>query len=356
MTVNDLDRQTLQKAQELDASRLVRRETLGDFNFAPVEDQTAVAIVALREVRIDKLDSLPDAYSRIVIDKATEFESLFQEILNFDVSKPGPIQDERQRLIYSMDITIRSVIEALRPVTAYLEYDRKKRGEQSEDEALQFQARTKWEQMTDKAQNEHLKIIDSAQQKNLEIEKRLSSATTMLEDAQRRVDEANKFILEKAAEHQAAYFAEESDNHGRRAKRWLRATIVVAAIAVVFLGFAPFLTQLVPSLDTGKTYDAIQLALSKTLLLGVTTYILFLCARNFLSHEHNAIVNKHRQNALLTYKSIANATSPERRDVILEHAASCIFSPQETGYTRSSAQTNITSVSEIIPKFMQSSQ
>jgi hypothetical protein len=66
--------------------------------------------------------------------------------------------------------------------------------------------------------------------------------------------------------------------------------------------------------------------------------MLLLCARNFLSHKHNAIVNRHRQNALLTFNALVKAAgSEDRSDVILTYAAACIFSPQETGYTKAGA-------------------
>jgi hypothetical protein len=65
--------------------------------------------------------------------------------------------------------------------------------------------------------------------------------------------------------------------------------------------------------------------------------MLLLFSRNYLAHKHNSIVNKHRQNALLTFKAIVDAAgTEERRDVILTYAAACIFSPQETGYTKPS--------------------
>ncbi len=54
-----------------------------------------------------------------------------------------------------------------------------------------------------------------------------------------------------------------------------------------------------------------------------------------MSHKHNEIVNRHRQNALATFTTLADATSDAASsDIVLSHAASCIFSPQETGYAK----------------------
>ncbi len=95
------------------------------------------------------------------------------------------------------------------------------------------------------------------------------------------------------------------------------------------------------------------MALSKLLIFAVLAYMLLLCARNFLAHKHNSIVNKHRQNALLTFKALADAASKEdQRDVVLTYAAACIFSPQETGYTKSGgAQLELpTNIIQAIPR------
>jgi hypothetical protein len=62
--------------------------------------------------------------------------------------------------------------------------------------------------------------------------------------------------------------------------------------------------------------------------------MLFLSARNFLNHKHNAIVNRHRQNALMTHRALIEAAGDHGiREAIMVQAAGCIFSPQNTGYT-----------------------
>ena len=106
-------------------------------------------------------------------------------------------------------------------------------------------------------------------------------------------------------------------------------SLVLFAVAVFFL-FARNL-----GLDTDSTPDAIQLAVAKVFVFATVSYAVYLCARNFLAHKHNAIVNKHRQNALLTYTTLAEAAhSRADQDVVLTYAAACIFGPQPTGYTR----------------------
>ena len=44
----------------------------------------------------------------------------------------------------------------------------------------------------------------------------------------------------------------------------------------------------------------------------------------------------------MTFKALADAAGEDNsKDIVLNHAASCIFSPQETGYTKSTGGTSI---------------
>lgn len=66
-----------------------------------------------------------------------------------------------------------------------------------------------------------------------------------------------------------------------------------------------------------------------------------MAARNYATHKHNAVVNRHRQNALLTYRALVAAAGEKgTEDVVLAHAASCIFSPQDTGFSGARGEAN----------------
>ena len=114
--------------------------------------------------------------------------------------------------------------------------------------------------------------------------------------------------------------------------------VATAVLAVVYTPDSP--------------YAAVQLGLSKILIFAVIAYMLFHCARTTLAHRHNAVVNHHRENALLTFNALTSAASdPDKRDIVLTHAASCIFSPQETGYTKQTgAQGSAVQVVEALPR------
>ena len=52
----------------------------------------------------------------------------------------------------------------------------------------------------------------------------------------------------------------------------------------------------------------------KILFFAILSYMLSLSARNFMSHKHNAVVNRHRHKALKTFKALADAASNDGND------------------------------------------
>lgn len=110
-----------------------------------------------------------------------------------------------------------------------------------------------------------------------------------------------------------------------------------------------FTLHRIPALEPKTALDSYQLIASKILLFAVLSYMLVLCTRNFMSHKHNVVVNKHRQNALMTFKALADAASDSKlKDIILTHASACIFSPQETGYTKATGMASVTGSKSVI--------
>lgn len=121
------------------------------------------------------------------------------------------------------------------------------------------------------------------------------------------------------------------------ARKWMRATRWLTFGMAAFATIALFLHKC-PLLAPTNTYETIQLVVGKALIFSTIAYFMILSAKNFLAHRHNAIVNKHRQNALSTYRAIVEAGGDAaNRDIILTKAAECIFAPQPTGFGRADA-------------------
>ena len=115
---------------------------------------------------------------------------------------------------------------------------------------------------------------------------------------------------------------------------WLTNTYRFALAVGCFAVLSLFLHKL-PFIHPESGTEAVQLITSKFLIFAVLAFLLIMAARNYATHKHNSVVNRHRQNALLTYRSLVEAAAGKgTEDIVLAHAASCIFSPQETGFSQ----------------------
>jgi hypothetical protein len=73
------------------------------------------------------------------------------------------------------------------------------------------------------------------------------------------------------------------------------------------------------------------------------------CGKSYRAYRHNAVVNRHRQNALATFEAFAKAASDaETKNAVLLQATQCIFSPQQTGYVSGEPETAMPQVLEIV--------
>jgi hypothetical protein len=55
-----------------------------------------------------------------------------------------------------------------------------------------------------------------------------------------------------------------------------------------------------------------------------------------MAHKHNEIVNRHRQNALVTFRPLVEAASiDEKQDIILDRASEAIFGEVDSGFSKS---------------------
>ena len=96
-------------------------------------------------------------------------------------------------------------------------------------------------------------------------------------------------------------------------------------------------------------YCCANYVLSKVLTLAALSFWLAFSARNYGSHRHNATLNRHRTNALQTFRSLAEAAKVEEAcDVILKEAAAAIFGVHHTGYSKTGGA-EATQITQVLP-------
>jgi hypothetical protein len=173
-------------------------------------------------------------------------------------------------------------------------------------------------------------IIQRVNETDLHIQAAYEQIEKTLENAQAA---AGKIVISKYA----TIFLEEAKEHSDLAKAWLNrsygflAAITIFAILAVLMLFNETINN---SIKEGGNTFLIQLTISKAIILAALFYGLSICTRNYKAHRHNAVVNKHRQNALTTFEVFSEAADSDQttKNAVLLEATRTIFSSQQTGY------------------------
>ena len=311
-SVYDRATDAVRQVQDFNASSLVRLEELGrNFSFDAAQRPAERLIRLFKQIPIVYISELTEDFAHGLEQQALATFNRFNEILAFDPTAVESPSAKRDSLIANLEQAYTSTFNAIWQTIAYLSSRERDFG------AMEVEARAVVETVRKEA--ESLKAS---------LEEQNNAAHGILSDIR-------TVAAEQGVSQQAIYFREEGEFHDREAKVWQRNT-VISASALGAYGFVTIFFHKIPFIAPSNAYETTQLAVSKLLIFIVIAYIVTLCAKNFLAHKHNQVVNKHRQNALMTYKALADAANDSAsRDIVLSHAADCIFSPQETGLNSS---------------------
>lgn len=328
-TLLELATASLLRVQEFDVEQLPRINELGSsLNFQDSIEPSKRLISLYKRLSTTALEDFPDNVLAQIKQQSDADYQKFDQIISFDPSSqqtPSTVRDQY------IDQLQKAYDPAFTKLSPYISYSLHR---SADFQRLDADARSIFQKIKDEA----------------------SSIQAQLNSQKESAEEILKDIRETAAEQgvtqQAIYFQTESTSHDTDAGKWEARIIWVAAALGIFAISSIFLHKWAWLAPT-NTFETVQLVTSKLLIFGVLTYLLILSAKNYLNHKHNSIVNKHRQNALMTYKAMIDATDdPGSREAILIQAASCIFNPQTTGYTVSSETPTVSgkSMVEILSK------
>jgi hypothetical protein len=163
-----------------------------------------------------------------------------------------------------------------------------------------------------------------------EADRFISMIETYRKDAEKALNAVKEQAAEAGVSTNAQIFLGDSAAHSTVAKKWLIATIVVSSVTfLVAAGFVVLSFFYSPSTTSG----AIQYVVSKIILLSTLSFSIYWCAQNYKSQKHNETSNKHRANALMTFRTFVEGADDSRiKDAVLMHAAQAAFSNRQTGY------------------------
>lgn len=329
-TIEKLDtaKNSLQRIHNFDPTSLARTGDLGkELNFEEVVPDAERLINLYKRIPVSILEDFSDDLLSTITTQANGDYSRLDSILKFSPSQGGTSQ-ARIALIASVKNAYDSSFGLLWQYIAYGV------SRVTDTSILESQARSTLQAMQDNSN----KLTDSLNENKKEADKILETIRAV--------------AAEQGVSQQAKYFKDEADLHEKEAKQWQKKVYWIAGCIGSFAVLSLFLHKL-PYISPSDSLESAQLISSKILIFAILGYLLVLAAKNFLSHKHNSVVNRHRQNALLTYKAIADAAHGKgTEDIILANAASCIYSPQETGYFKSGGEPSVSSktVLELLTK------
>lgn len=298
----------LQQMQEFDPQQLVREEDFGShLHFGDAAPPAQDLVDLYKRLTPIALQDFPDQQLTALKAAATRDYGHFQTILNLDPAA-GITPAVRDQHVASIRNVYQVAFNELLPLISY-----------SLHRAADFQQLDRDGRAAVTALKETSAVA-------------LTEIGKIQEKAEATLATAQKASEEYGVSQQALYFKAEADSHTKQAKTWRWATIGLS-VGLGVLAMGSIWIHRVPGLSPESTYQTVQLAVSKVLIFTVFFYMLYLSARNFLSHKHNAVINRHRQQALLTFEAlVAAAKETPNKEIILTHASACIFAPQPTGY------------------------
>jgi len=131
---------------------------------------------------------------------------------------------------------------------------------------------------------------------------------------------------------EAAHFSEEASEHANNSKNWLWG-VTLASMVLLIIG-AYFYCSPPPEVE-GIAWNHF---IPKFSILGMLIFIDFMLISVYQAERHNAVVNKHRANALNTFETMTAATlTQDVKDAVTLTAAGAIYAPQDTGYSKKTA-------------------
>lgn len=318
-------RKSLAELAEIKASSLARTEDLSrDINFSEAVPYFEEMLDIVKQLNQRDISRLALGQLNQIVAGCTQISAHIKSVNDFDLNQNTPL-DVCKAIIEKIKNAYDAVME---PLTIPLAYT----ATQATDYAkIEREAKGYHATMKEEAEG-FKKTLDAYK---LEAEKALLA------------------VKEQAAEAgvstNAQIFLTDSANHALIAKTWLKATIITTGITLlVAVGFVGISFIYIPA----TTAVAIQYVVSKIILLSTLSFGIFWCARNYKSSKHNETLNKHRANALSTFRAFVEGSEDQTiKDAILLQTSQAAFSNRPTGYEsqEKEAQT-INPVVEILGK------
>ncbi|GAB4086204.1 hypothetical protein GCM10028784_28340 [Myceligenerans cantabricum] len=164
------------------------------------------------------------------------------------------------------------------------------------------------------------------------LEAQLRQSLAGFKDLHSKVED---LILKVTTGGQAKHFEDEAERQRNAAILWLLAVIGAGlGLAIVVAWLLIETRSIDQSEDTGWEAIGAMLA-TKALTIGVLSWAVSFCSRNYRSHRHMESMYRQRMAAVNTYVVMASSLEEDDagRSIVLTELAKAVFASSETGLT-----------------------
>lgn len=309
--------QNLNVLSEISVDSLVKKEELGSsLNFEEGLPYFSRILKLFNGLKNSNLDGASHTALNQMNNQATQALALFKEVREFSIEKyPQNTKSQRDSLLNKIRDSYDDFYKTLTPHIAYSI----RKG--TDFEALEQQARETLDDLN--------KIKKSIVDEQIKAQK----------NSEAILDSMRKAAAEAGVSQHSIYFKEEADAHQKLANTWLKASYIMASITILFAIVATAIYFI--QISDLNLHQSIQLAVTKILIFSVLYYATIWCSKNYRSHLHNYITNKHRQNSLSTFQAFVKATEdPATKDAVLIRATESIFSIGNSGFVSGESESD----------------
>lgn len=150
-------------------------------------------------------------------------------------------------------------------------------------------------------------------------------------DSEGLLEAQRQAVVETSISAYAKIFNDQATEHDAAAKKWLKATIY-SSITILTVSIAFMVVYLFELIEVSSVH-VVQIAITKIIFFSLLSYTILFCARNYRAHMHNAVANKHRNNALKTFDAFSRSANDEAtKNAVLIRTTEAIFSLGNSGY------------------------
>lgn len=285
----------------IEVDRLINKQALGPLDFSSFRSDfesvkefasnlLALPLEILEENRIEAINNSGDNVAKII-----------QRISDFSVDQQDNPKQTRDTLGQNLRDTLRNFQHVISSDLPLLLLSRKDRSKQEISEQI-AEARTLVSQLRD-------------DQKEME---------GILEVSRTAAGQIGVDV-------HSVDFSSLADEHRAYARQWLVATTVFLALAIIV---PPLLVWNYPLDGDWSSIANVQKIVAKIAFIFILFFLIAQSAKNYRTHRHLFVVNKHRETSLKTFRTFVKSAETDQaiKTQLLLEAARTIFAPATTGY------------------------